>query len=94
MTPKQIATFLRGCAEHLSEDHDENARVSYLVPGTGLRITCRPTRQALLAVADKYDAGFSRSVSHKKYYGQACGVAGTKPTVIPKPGQGPAGVIR
>jgi len=52
-----IADYLYGAANELRFE-DPDATVTYMVPGTRLNITCVCTREAVRAVADKYDSGY------------------------------------
>jgi hypothetical protein len=68
---KAIADFLYACANELTFE-DPDARVTYMVPGTRLNITCVCTKDAVRAVADKYDHGPVRAADR---YGTAYGRA-------------------
>lgn len=53
---RQIAAFLRECAARLAYD-SEDTIITYKVPGIDLVVSCPGTRQAVLAVAAKFEKG-------------------------------------
>lgn len=60
MNNQQIAKFLRACAEFVPV-RDDGAIITYVVPGTNLKISCKNSRYAVLAVAHKYEKGLPYS---------------------------------
>jgi hypothetical protein len=54
---RQIAAFLRECAARLGADEDEDTIITYKVPGIDLVVSCPGTREAVLAVAAKFEKG-------------------------------------
>lgn len=53
---RRIAAYLRGCAARLQYE-DPGRTISYGVPQTGLVVSCQATREAVLAVAAKFEKG-------------------------------------
>jgi len=60
MNNQEIAKFLRSCAEFVPVNGD-SAIITYVVPGTNLKISCKNSRAAVLAVAAKYAKGLPHS---------------------------------
>jgi hypothetical protein len=60
MNNQQIGKYLRECAQFVPQ-RDDGSIVTYVVPGTNLKISCSNNRDAVLAVAAKYEKGLPYS---------------------------------
>ncbi|MGL4565257.1 MAG: hypothetical protein ACRCVD_08175 [Halioglobus sp.] len=60
MNNQQIAKFLRECAQFVPVN-DDGSIITYVVPGTNLKLSCKCSRGAVLNMAQRYEKGLPHS---------------------------------